>query len=61
MKARHLVGIAVAALAIALTKVWLSQPGPELPAAGAGPVNFDSLYPAEADAALKAKAQPPAR
>jgi hypothetical protein len=60
MNARYLLGVAAVALAIALTKLWLSLPGPEEPARGSSQVSFDSLYPEAADAALKARAQQPA-
>jgi hypothetical protein len=47
MTIRYLIGLAVVALALALTKAWLSQPGPEEPAPspGGGGISFDSLDP----------------
>lgn len=57
MSWRHFIGLVVVALSMALTKALLSSPREEpAPAPAAGAVNYDSLYPEAADAALKARA-----
>jgi hypothetical protein len=62
MRLRFFVGLVVVALAMALTKAWMSQPRAQEPAGSSGGVTYDALFPKEADQVLQWRAQqsPPA-